>query len=333
MIPRRSARMRGGFNGPVSAARWLTFAVCFAWLAASVWWSHERQGVRVFYDQLIAFGPPIGCLLVATALLRSARSPSDASPVTHLEEAAGRLDRVIITFNEQLSAAIGRAEQVSGRLAGSEAASLEAAGRVQSTLDDLSRFLLRVDELSKGTTSAVSKRAYALDAALDGVLGRAEHLFADLDEQLRSRAVEASDRLQLSASALLADVSAEVSALTRQLNDIRETAVVGRAVPVGENTSNAPTPIDQLSITTDYLSRLLATPSGEPITVEDSTVFPQPDDQDLTAPSTRRFLVAFEKLVGRVLAWPGSDRLAAKLLNSELGRFYQALARRDGRIR
>ncbi len=69
-------------------------------------------------------------------------------------------------------------------LAAVQARNHEAATQADTAIANMSALMARIDEASARNTAALSKRAYALDAAIDGVLERSSAIVGQINEQV-----------------------------------------------------------------------------------------------------------------------------------------------------
>ncbi len=87
----------------------------------------------------------------------------------------------LATLGEDSMVQLRAAEAMLARV---QAQTLEAGSRADAAIAALASHFARLDEASKETTSAIAKRSYALDAAVDGVLERADATMASIAERL-----------------------------------------------------------------------------------------------------------------------------------------------------
>jgi hypothetical protein len=96
--------------------------------------------------------------------------------VTAFAEALPALERTIAAVDTTLRAvstdSANQFRAIEAMMAAVQTHNHDAVATAATTLGDLNALLARIDEASVRNTSALSKRAYALDAAIDGVLER-----------------------------------------------------------------------------------------------------------------------------------------------------------------
>jgi hypothetical protein len=87
----------------------------------------------------------------------------------------------------------GLGEAAQGQLAAAEALlqrvaawHKDASGRADAAMAALAGQFVRIDEASRDSTAAMAKRSYALDAAVDGVLGRVEMVMGEVDARVNA---------------------------------------------------------------------------------------------------------------------------------------------------
>ena len=320
---------------PVAAAtcaRWLVFAVCFAWLGAGVVGSARindaSTSAAAALVRLAVIGPPILCLLLSTALLNPRQKLGDEASVDFEGMTRfGRLRDAIAEIETRISAAIARADGVVAALSASSFAAERAIGETHDALTSLTEHLRRLDDLSKETTSAVAKRAYALDAALDGVLERADDIFADLDKAFRTRANDIAVGLPSTLSGMVDEAGGSPDRQSKRAAAVQPVTTTGGGADIQS--------MDSAIEATRTLSRLLA-PASPGRSEHDRgaalAAFGIATGCHATPPCTDEFIQAFEVLIGRALTHSGGDDLAATLLKSDLGGLYQHLARQTGRL-
>ena len=80
----------------------------------------------------------------------------------------------------------------------------EVAVQTDAAIASLNKQLAEIDEQSRQTTSRIAKRAYALDAAVDGASGRAAALLDSVGENIAARMTALDERLATARTDLLA---------------------------------------------------------------------------------------------------------------------------------
>ena len=80
----------------------------------------------------------------------------------------------------------------------------EVAVQADAAIASLNKQLAEIDEQSRQTTSRIAKRAYALDAAVDGASGRAAALLESVGETIAARMTALDERLAVARTALQA---------------------------------------------------------------------------------------------------------------------------------
>jgi hypothetical protein len=107
-----------------------------------------------------------------------------AGHVTSIAGESGRMQEALAPVLGQLEASAGQIRAVEALLDRVHVLGAAATTEGDAALCALSAQLARVDAVSRETTEAVAKRAYALDAAVDGVMARADIGMADVAARL-----------------------------------------------------------------------------------------------------------------------------------------------------
>ena len=104
-----------------------------------------------------------------------------ADVLPQLEAGVAGIRSGLLTLGEDSSSQLRAAEALLQRV---QAWHAEASARADAAVAALASHHARIDEASRESTAAIAKRSYALDAAVDGVLGRVETVMAEVGQQL-----------------------------------------------------------------------------------------------------------------------------------------------------
>ncbi len=98
----------------------------------------------------------------------------------------------------------------------------EVATQADGAIASLNRQLAEVDEQSRQMTTRIAKRAYALDAAVDGASGRATTLLDSVGDRIAARMATMDDRLSVARAALDAVGEHGTSTIGRRLDQLTD---------------------------------------------------------------------------------------------------------------
>lgn len=89
----------------------------------------------------------------------------------------------------------GQLQIINALLASVQVRGDEVAAQADAAIASINRQLAEVDELSRATTSRIAKRAYALDAAVDGALARSTDVLDDVAVRIAGNMATMDERL------------------------------------------------------------------------------------------------------------------------------------------
>lgn len=104
-----------------------------------------------------------------------------AAVLPELARGAAALQGGLEGLGEQAQGRLGAAEALLQRV---QAWQEEAVARADASVAALAGHYARIDEAARESTAALAKRSYALDAAVDGVLGRVETVMGEVEARL-----------------------------------------------------------------------------------------------------------------------------------------------------
>ncbi len=332
------------------AAIGFVLVACMIALVLGVAWAWRVSGgpieVGKAFSLLLVLGAPILGILICGVLARPgptsglARQGAVASLST--DDLEVRIASIAARLGQRVSREVDRAETAGVDLRATQSSVQMAADRAREALTDLSDVLARIDSLSKETTSAVAKRAYALDAAVEGVLRRAVNIFDAIDDrivsrtaQFESRISDVSDRLAHVDAGPRAEPGGEFERLGSDLQGpvaglkaLTEIATAAAFVMGDFRTNCQNGQIGEHGLSSRWRNAV-QTVIGQPETSIAEALSNDSSFRD----EADRFFVIFERLMGCILSLPSGNITASRILSSNFGRSYVAIARSAGRLK
>ena len=143
---------------------------------------------------------------------------------TSLPALADTVARIETTLQRATSDSVGQMQQVAGVIDDLDTRQHNAAAQAQANIDAMTALLARIDEASQASTSAIAKRAYALDAAVDGVLARTTAAVDDMRAAVEAQMQGLADGIDVAHRQLMVQRDDGAAAFAARLETVLDTS-------------------------------------------------------------------------------------------------------------
>ncbi len=256
MVRRLSSSLISALAQRRDASIWLAIAVAAAWAVAGMAGVFVGAGAGdAGAARILLFTPPLIAAALMATTLGQGRAAA-AEPGLDLEAIEARFDIVAASFAARVDAVALRAQRSGVTLDAANARGDLAASAISDSVGQLSTSLENLDRVSKATTGRIAKRAYALDAALDGVLRRSVDVFDALDERILDRAKALEGGVKGHSGAPSEAGSGDIAGIVSAVSDV--------AFRLGETKAGA----SGLRVLPEFeciIGKTLALPAGEAV--------------------------------------------------------------------